>query len=179
MAFVIGWNMLLEYVIGTASVGKALSQYVDTIFGNAISKFLTKILWMDACLDLPGNAELCLSPYVDILAFALIIILTFVLCWGIKESAWLNNAMTLLTLVAISFVVIAGLFKLNFANWGISIDEAEKMTENDSACTNGTVQPIPCYGNGGFFPFGLEGAISGAATTFYAYVGFDIIATTG
>ncbi|CAF4820065.1 unnamed protein product, partial [Rotaria magnacalcarata] len=60
-----------------------------------------------------------------------------------------------------------GLTKAHLHNWDISPAEIKNITN-----TTGTI------GSGGFFPFGIEGTLAGAATCFYAFVGFDLVATT-
>jgi amino acid transporter len=64
-------------------------------------------------------------------------------------------------------IVISGLFKANTDNWHISI---EQIKQNQSIISAGT---------GGFLPYSFSGVLSGAATCFYAFVGFDLVATTG
>jgi amino acid transporter len=86
---------------------------------------------------------------------------------GIKESAILNNVFTVVNLIVIAIVIIVGLTKIHGHNWNISPDEVH----NVSVTTK--------IGDGGFFPFGIEGTLAGAATCFYAFVGFDLVATTG
>jgi amino acid transporter len=63
-------------------------------------------------------------------------------------------------------IIISGLTKANTNNWHINIDE---INNNQSVITAGT---------GGFLPYSLSGVLSGAATCFYAFVGFDLVATT-
>jgi cationic amino acid transporter 1 len=64
-------------------------------------------------------------------------------------------------------IVISGLSKANTDNWRISIDTIKKN------------QTIVTAGKGGFLPYSFSGVLSGAATCFYAFVGFDLVATTG
>jgi len=87
---------------------------------------------------------------------------------GIKESAVLNNAFTFVNLTVITIVIVVGLTKIHVHNWHISPNEIRNLT-------NVTYN----VGKGGFFPFGIEGTLAGAATCFYAFVGFDLVATTG
>jgi len=78
--------------------------------------------------------------------------------------------MNLFWLLMFSFyfvvIVISGLFKANTDNWHISI---EQIKQNQSITTAGT---------GGFLPYSISGVLTGAATCFYAFVGFDLVATT-
>lgn len=154
-AFIIGWNLILEYVIGTASVARATSAFIDSLAGNAMSSFLTE--------HLPIRVSL-LSSYPDLLALAFTLVLTIILCFGVKESSLLNNVFTLVNICVVAYVMICGCFKLNFDNWHLPKHSVDNTTVLDE---------------GGFFPFGVSGMLSGSATCFYAFVGFDVIATTG
>ena len=82
---------------------------------------------------------------------------------GVQESTRFNNLFTLLNLGVVGLVIGLGLSKADLANWSLDV-AAEEEKER---------------GAGGFFPFGLSGTLSGAATCFYGFVGFDAIATTG
>ncbi|KAJ9588242.1 hypothetical protein L9F63_018406, partial [Diploptera punctata] len=84
------------------------------------------------------------------------------LALGVKESSLVNNVFTVINILVVLFVIIAGCINVNTENWNLKKDDIP-----DDA------------GEGGFFPFGVSGAIAGAATCFYGFVGFDCIATTG
>ncbi|XP_019647119.1 PREDICTED: high affinity cationic amino acid transporter 1-like [Branchiostoma belcheri] len=158
-AFIIGWNMILEYVIGTASVARAWSANFDSLIGNRIENFTRTHMPM----HVSGLAE-----YPDFFSLGLTLILTALLAFGVKESTRFNNVFTGLNLCVILFVMVAGFIKADGSNWAIT--HAQIMNET----TNSTLDGV-----GGFFPFGASGMLSGAATCFYAFVGFDAIATTG
>ncbi|KAK3743464.1 hypothetical protein RRG08_011308 [Elysia crispata] len=153
MAFVIGWNLILEYVIGTASMARAWSAYFDNMIGNHISNFFRD--------NMPIHVS-WLSEYPDFFALAITLILTALLIVGVKESARFNNIFTGVNLLVVLYITLCGLFKVDTHNWNLSPDEVP-----------------PGKGQGGFMPYGISGTMAGAATCFYAFIGFDVVATTG
>ncbi|XP_041378404.1 high affinity cationic amino acid transporter 1-like isoform X2 [Gigantopelta aegis] len=155
IAFVIGWNLILEYVIGTASVARAWSAYFDSLLDYKIKNYFNATM--------PIHVD-GLSDYPDFFAFGITLLLTVVLAYGVKESTTFNNIFTVVNLLVVLYVVICGAFKADFHNWNISPSEIPSNVDG---------------GSGGFMPFGFSGMMSGAATCFYAFVGFDCIATTG
>ncbi|KAK8725318.1 hypothetical protein OTU49_010813 [Cherax quadricarinatus] len=143
-AFVIGWNIILEHMIGAASVSRAWSGYLDSLFDGALS---------NATITSVGEMHSeFLAPYPDFLAFAVTLVYCAFLTMGVKGSAYFNSVFTLINLCVITFVIAVGMSYADIANWNLE---------------------------GGFIPFGFSGVISGAATCFYAFVGFDSIATAG
>ena len=179
VGFIIGWNLLLEYVIGaiqklsiwkdikhftwktgadklfsgTASVARAYSGYLDSLVNNTMQKAFRTAL--------PINIDY-ISPYPDFFAFGITLLLTVILCLGVKESTRFNNIFTCLNIAVVLFVTIFGFVHADLDNW--SLDGSYNGTQ---------------YGEGGFFPYGVDGVLSGAATCFYGFVGFDAIATSG
>ncbi|XP_050351232.1 cationic amino acid transporter 4 isoform X2 [Nymphalis io] len=143
-AFIIGWNIVLEYMIGAASVARAWSGYLDAMLDGAIS---------NATIAVTGDLhETLLSRYPDVLAFLICIVASLILAVGVKTSAYINNGLTILNLIVISLVIFLGFYYADLSNW------SEK--------------------NGGFMPFGFSGVLAGAATCFYAFVGFDSISAS-
>ncbi|XP_064643072.1 high affinity cationic amino acid transporter 1-like [Lineus longissimus] len=141
-AFVIGWNMILENMIGAASVGKAWSQYFDTLFNDTVARYIAAHV---PPMQAPGLAE-----HPDFIALVLLIVSTMVVAIGVKMSSVVSFVFTILNILVIGCVICIGLFHVDGKNW----------TNN-------------------FFPYGFKGVMSGAATCFYAFVGFDTIATSG
>ncbi|XP_055629395.1 cationic amino acid transporter 3-like [Toxorhynchites rutilus septentrionalis] len=154
-AFTIGWNLILEYVIGTSSVARGMSGYIDALTGNKMSNALRETMGM--------NVEF-LSDYPDFFSFVAVLILAGLLAYGVKESTLLNNIFTGVNLCVIAIVLVAGGINSDPANWRI---QPEDIPEGIEA------------GVGGFAPYGFAGIMAGAAKCFYGFVGFDCIATTG
>ncbi|ELT89728.1 hypothetical protein CAPTEDRAFT_119893 [Capitella teleta] len=161
-AFMIGWTLVLEYIIGTSSVARSWTSYVDSLANNAISDYF---------LELSPMTVPSLAAYPDFLAFGLVLFLTCFLLLGAREPTLLNTIFTMVNLLVVAYIFISGLFQVDIQNWNISAEEV---------CSNRNIaNTTSTDGKGGFFPFGVSGMLSGAATAFYAFIGFDVIATTG
>ncbi|XKL65754.1 hypothetical protein PGB90_009174 [Kerria lacca] len=154
-AFIIGWNLILEYAIGTASVAKGLSNYLDILFDNVMQKTLTN--WMPIHVSF-------LSSYPDFFASGLVILLSVLVAWGVKESSTINGIFTIVNLLTIFIIIVCGAFKANASYWFIPKEDIPSNVHG---------------GEGRFLPFGWAGVMAGAAKCFFGFVGFDVIATTG
>ncbi|MBX2859775.1 MAG: amino acid permease [Vampirovibrio sp.] len=139
VAWIIGWDLVLEYTIGAATVAQGWSGYISKVFEGF-------------GLDVPAwLTSLQLGPFdTNPMAAAIIVLLTGLLCIGIKESARFNAVMVAVKLAVVLFIIALGSFYVNPDNW------------------------LP---GGTYFPMGFGGVFTGAATVFFAYIGFDAVST--
>ncbi|RLU17730.1 hypothetical protein DMN91_009967 [Ooceraea biroi] len=140
IAFIIGWNMVLEYLIGTSACACALSACLDALANGAISGAVA------------NSVGTILGRPPDFIAFVITIFMMLLMAAGVKKSLVFNNVLNAINLAVWVFVMAAGMFYVDSENW----------SEHK-----------------GFLPYGWSGVFTGAATCFYAFIGFDIIATTG
>jgi len=166
-AWIIGWDLVLEYAVASATVAHGWSHYFQDfigIFGFHMPVFLTRSPFdfhvETGLLTMTGS-------YLDLPAVAITFIITIILVKGIRESAGFNTAMVFIKLVIVLFVIVVGAFYINPANW------------HPFAPFGYT--GIAFFGKTLFGQTGLGGAplgmVAGAATIFFAYIGFDSIST--
>ncbi|XP_061828382.1 high affinity cationic amino acid transporter 1-like isoform X2 [Nerophis lumbriciformis] len=171
LAFITGWNLLTSYVIGTASVAKTWSRTFDTILGNIIETWSKKLI--------PMNSPNILAEYPDIFAVFIIMVMTGVLSFGVKESAMLSKVFTSINILVLVSVMISGCIKGDVKNWNLNADAIISAAIHNSPNGTDHSELKKSLGAGGFLPFGWQGVFSGAAKCFYAFIGFECITTAG
>ncbi|MGK5066370.1 amino acid permease [Janthinobacterium sp. AD80] len=137
-AWMIGWDLLLEYGLAAAAVSVGWSGYFQSLlsgFGIALPVALTA-----APGALPG-----VTTFINLPALVIMLLLTAMLGWGVRESARLNNIMVAIKVGVVLLFIIFGARHVQPANW----------------------QP--------YMPFGYHGMLSAAALVFFAFIGFDAV----
>ncbi len=155
VAWIIGWDLVLEYAVGAATVAVSWSGYLASLTHG----------WG---LDLPPRWTS--SPFttihapdgstthgiVNAPAIFIIIAISLLLMRGISEAAWVNNTIVVVKLCVVAAVIGFGVFYIDPANY----------------------HPFIPANTGEFGHFGLSGIMRGAGTVFFAYLGFDAVSTT-
>jgi basic amino acid/polyamine antiporter, APA family len=141
-AWIIGWDLILEYAVSNMAVAVGFSAYfndiLDALFGFHLPKELSEPMIVGG--QFTGN-------FFNFPALLIIMVLTWILVRGVKESARANNIMVLIKVAAIVVFVFAAGGSVDPANW----------------------RP--------FMPNGFSGVVTGAAIVFFTYIGFDSVST--
>ncbi len=163
-AWIIGWDLLMEYAIGNIAVAISWSDYFTALvnrihFGSYhlhFPEFLSTDYWT-AKNQLTEEAKIAWAQapalgsfklICDLPAFLITVLITRIIYIGIKESKRTTNAMVILKIGIILLVMVAGAFYVDTSNW------------------------TP------FLPNGIKGVLGGTAAVFFSYIGFDAISTT-
>ncbi len=165
-AWVIGWDLILEMFLGASVVAQGWSAYL----GVFLEKF---------GLALPASIAYGASPFgdtlgVDVMAMVLVAVLGVLVTLGIKESMRVNLALVALKLFIVLFVIVAGIGFINPANYTPFVPAA-MPTEASRGWNASLIQFVT---SGTPTAFGAGGIVTAAALVFFAYIGFDVVATT-
>lgn len=157
VAWIIGWDLILEYAFGAATVAVGWSGYVVSFLkdlGIQIPPQLTVGPW--TTLTLADGSQV--TGLINLPGLLISVAVTLLLIKGIKESASFNSVIVVIKVVVVLLFIVAGIGYVSKDNLGIG-------------CTAGAP------GCAEFMPFGFGGVITGAAVIFFAYIGFDAVST--
>ncbi len=158
-AWIIGWDLLMEYAIGNIAVAISWSDYFTRIMDQA-GMHIPDWMTMDYMTAKAGATAEAISAWtnapqisgfrliMDIPALMIVALITYIVFVGIKESRSASNIMVILKLAVIFLVIVLGAFYINPDNWSP------------------------------FTPNGFGGIMKGVSAVFFAYIGFDAISTT-
>jgi basic amino acid/polyamine antiporter, APA family len=164
IAWIIGWDLILEYAVGNMAVAVGWSGYFVKLCGSlfgikfplwAITDHDTALTTIaaggDALKDFSSTTLPVIAGHsiaLNLPAFVIVVLVTILLVYGIRESARANTTIVIVKVAVVVFFIAFGSFMVNPTNW----------------------HP--------FVPNGFGGVMSGAAIVFFAYIGFDAISTT-
>jgi APA family basic amino acid/polyamine antiporter len=142
-AWMIGWDLILEYAVSNMAVAVGFSNYLNDLLDNVFHFHLPAAIARSPI----GPGGVPSGSYFNLMALVVILVLTWILVRGIRESAVANNAMVGIKIAAILIFVIGAAHAVNTANW----------------------HP--------FLPNGVPGMLTGSAIVFFTYIGFDSVST--
>lgn len=158
VAWIIGWDLILEYAFGAATVAVGWSGYVVSLFRDTLGINYPVSLSAPPGTSIPMADGTTATGIFNLPAFLISIAVTALLIKGIKESASFNSLIVIVKIVVVVLFIIAGIGYVNTDNIGIG-------------CAAGSP------GCAEFMPFGFSGVVTGAAVIFFAYIGFDAVST--
>jgi basic amino acid/polyamine antiporter, APA family len=138
VAFIIGWDLVLEFTIGASAVAVGFAGYLNALLDQVFGATLP-----DAITAPPGD-----GGTVNVFAIAIVLFVGLLLVRGIGLTAKATITFVAITIFVLLLVLAVGVTEVDSGNW----------------------DP--------YFPFGFSGVVGGAALVFFAYIGFDIVATT-
>jgi APA family basic amino acid/polyamine antiporter len=157
VAWIIGWDLILEYAVGNVAVAISWGDYFKSLVGGWVhipdwltTGYRTALLSSDPAVHGMLQTAPHIGPIpilVNLPAFAIVVFITWLLMRGVRESARANNFMVAVKLIVLAIFIVAGAMHINTANY----------------------HP--------FAPNGFKGIHQGAAIVFFAYIGFDAIST--
>jgi len=173
-AWIIGWDLVLEYAVGAATVANGWSSYFQRVLAkinvNGQPLQIPEALRGAALSYHEATGEfVTTNSIINLPAVVIVTIVTIILVKGIQESAGFNALMVAIKVAAVVFVIVVGAFYINPDNWkpfapfgwtGLTFFGAPVLGE-EYAAPNGDPR----------------GMIAGAAIIFFAYIGFDSVST--
>ncbi len=166
-AWIIGWDLVLEYAVGAATVANGWSGYFQSVIAKFGIRLPVSFAGPPIVYDTAAGVFVSTGGLVNLPAVIIVAIVTAILVKGISESAGFNATMVAIKLSAVLFVILVGAFYVDPGNWtpfapygmtGVSFFGYPLMGQ-----TNAGGQPV--------------GMIAGAAIIFFAYIGFDSVST--
>jgi len=152
IAWIIGWDLILEYALGGATVAVGWSGHLTSFLHDFLGITIPASLASAPCSIVPA-AGCNPDAYLNLPAVLIAIAVTVLIVIGIKESANVNSVIVVIKVAVVLIVILGGAAYVNSANW----------------------QPIIPPNTGHFGEYGWSGVLRGAGVIFFAYIGFDAV----
>lgn len=160
VAWIIGWDLILEYAFGAATVAVGWSGYVVSLFRDTLGvNFPLSLSKGPFDPPIPVGDGTTVQGILNVPGLLIAVAVTMLLIRGIKESASFNSIIVLIKVLVVVLFIIAGIGYVNQGNIF-----AQTCPPDLTGCNQ-------------FMPFGFSGVITGAAVIFFAYIGFDAVST--
>jgi APA family basic amino acid/polyamine antiporter len=159
IAWIIGWDLLLELMLGASVVAQGWASYFET--------FLDQI-------GVSWPSGLGYGDTFNLPAFVLVLVLTALVSYGIKESLRVNLVLVAVKLFIVLFVIVAGIGFIDTDNYHPFVPPSEPVEGGTHWLTTPVLQLV----TGSPAAYGVGGVLFAASLVFFAYIGFDVVATT-
>lgn len=180
-AWIIGWDLILEYAMCGACVAASWSHYLDEFL-----RVLFHIRVPPSLAQDPFSSHG--AAYLNLPAVLIMLAVTAVLVVGIRESATANLVMVVIKVAVVLFVIGVGLFYVSRHNWlDVPVEQRLQPKPGDDATSkwgllgalgiSGALLRIDDGVRSPFLPYGVSGVVLGASIVFFAYLGFDSVST--
>lgn len=163
IAWIIGWDLVLEFTIGSAALATSFSGYFQEVFDGSF-------------LEVPSSLGSAAEGVVDLPAVVISLLMMTVLIVGIKLSSRINQVVVAIKLLVVGAVIVFGISHIDADNYSPFVPESRPAPEGSGGFMDQTliswllgVDPAV---------YGVAGVIAGASIVFFAFIGFDIVATT-
>ncbi|HET8961909.1 amino acid permease, partial [Nocardioides sp.] len=163
IAWIIGWDLVLEFTIGSAALATSFSGYFQEVVGGTP-------------LEVPTALGSAADGVIDLPAVLISLVVMGVLIAGIKMSSRFNQIVVAIKLSVVAAVILFGVSHISADNYSPFVPPSQPAPE-----TAGSFSDVPLISSLlGYDPavFGIAGVFAGAAIVFFAFIGFDIVATT-
>ncbi|KAG0090672.1 hypothetical protein BGZ92_002444 [Podila epicladia] len=154
MAWIIGWDLILEYLVGAATVSVGFSHYLGAFFEDAFG-WIPNEKFMTAPFKYKSDVFTMSGSYFSVPSFVIVTLLTILLCRGIRSSTRVNNVLVVIKLIVILVFIFGACSHVNPDNY----------------------KPFVPPNQNSFGKFGASGVLRGATVVFFAFIGFDAIST--
>ncbi|GGP69924.1 amino acid permease [Saccharothrix coeruleofusca] len=160
-AWIIGWDLVLEFAVGAAAVGKGWSLYLETVLGQL-------------GLDLKTTAQVG-GLDVDWGSLLLVAVLTGLLIVGTKLSSRVSAVITAVKVAVVLLVVVLGIGYIKMENYSPYIPPAQSGPETGTGLEQSLFSLVTGFSGS---TYGVLGLLAAASLVFFAFIGFDVVATT-
>ena len=163
VAWIIGWDLVLEFTIGSAALSVSFSGYLQELLDGTP-------------FELPTALSSASDGFIDLPAVIIALVVMGLLIRGTKFSSRVNQVVVAIKIAVVATVIVVGIAYVDPSNWVPFIPESQPVPEGE-----GGFRSLPLITSlFGIEPavYGVAGVVAGAAIVFFAFIGFDIVATT-
>ncbi len=163
VAWIIGWDLVLEFTVGASALAVGFSGYLSKVLAGTP-------------FEIPAELANSTDGWVDLPAIVITALVTLVLVGGIRLSSRVNQIVVAIKLAVVAIVIVAGIAYIKPGNWTPFVPASQPTSDS----TGGFLDLPLITSIFGMEPavFGFAGVVAGAAIVFFAFIGFDVVATT-